>query len=72
MGKHTVAVYGSLRQGLGNHRLLMHVPKFKQGWTMTDFTMYSLGGFPAIVPDKAGKPVVVEVYEVDDATFANW
>lgn len=68
MSKHTVAVYGSLRQGLGNHRLLAHVPEFKEGKTVQPFIMYSMGGFPAIV-DGGDSGVVVEVYEVDDDTL---
>lgn len=65
---YSVAVYGSLRQGLGNHRLLEHVTRFKKGLTIPEFIMYSLGGFPAIVPGPGG-PVTVEVYEVDASTF---
>ena len=66
-----VAVYGSLRKGFGNHVLLEHVESHKKGKTVdVPFTMYHLGGFPAIVQDADGGAVVVEVYDVDDATFA--
>ena len=69
MSKHSVAVYGSLRQGLGNHRLLEHVESHEKGVTLSNFNMYSLGGFPAIT-EEGTAGVVVEVYDVDDATFA--
>ena len=71
--KHLVAVYGSLRAGMGNHRLLeRHNARLvTEGEVVSDsFTMvdYAGGGFPAIVPDKnAEVPITVEVYEVDDA-----
>lgn len=63
-----VAVYGSLRKGLGNHALLAHVKSFEEGVTEEQFKMYSLGGFPAITEEE-GAGVVVEVYDVDDATM---
>ena len=70
--KHTVAVYGSLRAGFGNHRLLRDAGDFKRGVTMESHTMYSLGAFPAITEEEhpEGKGVIVEVYEVDDTGFA--
>jgi len=65
----TVAVYGSLRVGLHNHSLLAgseFVGEFK---TSPEFKMYSLGSFPAIVPDAGGYPITVELYDVDAYTF---
>lgn len=67
-----VAVYGSLRQGMGNHRLLEEGKAWYHGKDKLDgFIMYSLGGFPcvrSVFPE--GNEIVVEVYEVDDETFA--
>lgn len=63
-----VAVYGSLRQGMGNHRWLLSdhecLEKFR---TEPKYTMYSLGGFPAVV-EKGECSVVCELYEVDAET----
>ena len=66
-----VAVYGSLRQGFGNHN------HFLRGYnclcifrSKPDYTMYSLGGFPAVVEvgDGAGSEIVYEVYDVNNQT----
>ena len=65
---HTVAVYGSLLSGMGNHRLLESSQKI--GSTLvTGFDMYSFGAFPVIVPGERDKAVSVEVYQVDKQTF---
>lgn len=64
-----VAVYGSLRQGFGNHRLLEYAEYIGGGKTVDKFQMYSLGGFPAIVEGGDTSPTV-EVYSVSDADFA--
>lgn len=67
MSRHLVAVYGSLRQGLGNHRVIqddetVYVGEFK---TEPVYSLYSLGGFPGL-KENGETSVVVEVYEVND------
>lgn len=59
-----VAVYGSLRSGHGNSYLLESANFVGIGETkQQEFTMRSMGGFPAVY--KGGKnKIVVEVYEV--------
>jgi len=68
-----VAVYGTLRKGFGNHRLLEHCNKIKTGITDEKFTMYSFGGFPAISPTNVKDTnITVELYEVvDERTSRN-
>ena len=61
------AVYGSLRRGLGNHRLLksnklVGVQEL-DGFTLWD---YAPGSFPAITEGGDSK-ITVELYEVDAA-----
>lgn len=61
------AVYGTLKKGQYNHRLL-DVPTVKflgTFETKPEYTMYSLGAFPAI--KRIGKtPISVELYETND------
>lgn len=64
---HKVAVYGSLKRGFGNHRLIEGQTFINNGFTMNDgYTMYSLGAFPGVVED-GDSDIQVELYEVDDA-----
>ena len=68
-----VAVYGSLRQGFGNHPLLYtsrYIGTFKE---KLPYTMYDLGAFPALTPNKddSMNDIVVEVYDVDGNTLYN-
>ncbi len=59
-------VYGSLRKGLGNHRVIQGSEQQEDGVISGKFRMRSLGGFPAIfkVPEVEQTDIVVEVYEV--------
>lgn len=60
------AVYGTLRKGFGNHRLLnnehcTHLGTFE---TTADWKMVSLGGFPGVIPNGT-QAITVEVYKVE-------
>lgn len=68
MSKHLVAVYGSLRKGLGNHSILGDSDLLSVE-VIKGFDMYSLGAFPAVETGKG--EITVEVYEVDDDTLFN-
>ena len=61
-----VAVYGTLRRGYGNHRLLASSKYL--GPAKTKGTMYSLGPFPAISLH-GNTDVQLELYEVDQPTL---
>lgn len=63
-----VAVYGSLREGEGNHRLLDGCDLLSRELSVDEFTMHSLGGFPALTAGKSS--VVIELYNVNEETFA--
>lgn len=65
-----VAVYGSLKKGYGNHRLLDTSEFLGTTDTYGEWTMYSLGGFPAIVPE-GNTQICIEVYRVDRETMAD-
>lgn len=60
-----VAVYGSLRAGLGNHRTILGVNRLDDGIISDKFSMVSLGGFPGLIKSETTTPIVVEVYEID-------
>jgi gamma-glutamylcyclotransferase (GGCT)/AIG2-like uncharacterized protein YtfP len=61
-----VAVYGTLKQGHGNHAHFLNKAPIA-GDQLGGFKMYSLGGFPACqhTGDNNDR-VMVEVYEIDD------
>lgn len=65
-----VAVYGSLRKNLHNHRLL-ETSDFLGDDKINNFSMYSLGSFPFIIPTETEKTIDVEVYEVTPEVFAS-
>lgn len=60
--KTLVAVYGTLKEGHGNHRLLLSSTLITKGKTDPIYDMVSMGGFPSIISGE--KSVDVEVYEV--------
>jgi gamma-glutamylcyclotransferase (GGCT)/AIG2-like uncharacterized protein YtfP len=62
-----VAVYGSLKRGFYNHRLLEESTFMAEG-QVDGLAMYSLGSYPMVVPGNG--QVAVELYEVDQLTFA--
>lgn len=70
-----VAVYGSLRKGLGNHALLSRAIEDKAARKMgmvrqaVPCTMYSLGAFPALHPSPEPKMITFELFHVNKKTL---
>lgn len=59
-----IAVYGTLRQGNGNHRLIENADYKGTYTTEPIYNLYSLGGFPGL--RKGGSTaIVMEVYAVN-------
>ena len=66
-----VAVYGSLRKGMGNHSILSGSKCLGTTTTVEPYAMYSLGGFPMVSLEGVRmSPIVVEVYECDERTLS--
>jgi gamma-glutamylaminecyclotransferase len=67
---HSVAVYGTLKEGHGNHGLLRDSYYIGEGFTSEPYPLI-VDGLPYLIDRKGkGKCVHVEVYRVDDATLA--
>lgn len=64
---HFVFVYGTLKKGFGNHRLLEKSRFIRKA--EIPGTMYNLGAFPGIRPSDSSSLVAGEIYEVDDPTL---
>ena len=63
-------VYGTLKQGHGNHKYFLSKAKLLGKFiTPPKYTMYSLGGFPGVI-DAGETSIHGEVYEVTDEEFA--
>ena len=61
-----VAVYGSLRQGLGNHNYFLKNAKYLGEFkTEPIYSLYSLGGYPGL-KENGSTSVTMEVYEVNE------
>lgn len=58
-----VFVYGTLKRGYGNHRLLEGKTLIGEGITEGKYQMVS-GGFPIIMASDDGLPVKGEVYDI--------
>lgn len=69
MSSHLVAVYGTLRQGQRNNWLLKDSKFLGTVTTTGNVLMLDNGWYPYAVLDEGDKPIVVELYEVDDDTL---
>lgn len=61
-----IAVYGTLRKGFGNHRLLQNSKFVGAGLTKEKYKM-TASGIPFVNPNKKVSNIRVEVYDVTDS-----
>lgn len=65
-----VFVYGSLKRGFGNHRLLADAKFISEHSLTGPYTMVSLGGFPGVVCTPGHERTIHgELYVVDQTTL---
>jgi len=64
-----VAVYGTLRQGEGNHDFLASAEMLGTFDSDPEFTMYSVNGYYPALVQGGHTSIKMEVYEVDDNTL---
>ena len=62
-----VAVYGTLRQGFGNHRLLEHSKFLGKTQTEPIFNMH--GHVVPWISNGGSTKITIEVYEIDEETL---
>lgn len=62
--RHTVAVYGTLREGGSNHTLLKGASSLGAYTLSGGYCMVDMGFFPGLIECDTKQEVVVEVYEV--------
>ena len=67
MHKSYVFVYGSLRKGFGNHRLLENSKFLGYGKTKEKYSLYA-DGIPYVVKEPLTQ-IKGEIYQVDDETL---
>lgn len=65
MNKKLICVYGSLRRGMGNHRLLEKSTFLGEFYTNPEYELYDLGSFPG-VKTNGNTSILTEVFEVND------
>lgn len=65
--KHNVFVYGTLKRGSRNHRLLAGQRFIATAQTRPDCRLYALQGYPGLVKTEPGegRPIEGEIWEVD-------
>lgn len=70
MNRNPLFVYGSLRMGKGNHRVLGYYFTYAGKTELHgNYRLISLGYFPGLVPADTPSRVIGELYWVDDETL---
>ena len=64
-----ICVYGSLRAGMGNARILEGSTRLSTETIQVPFTMIDMGSYPGLLEIDEQNAIVVEIYEVTPATY---
>ncbi len=65
-----VFVYGTLKRGGSNHGFLMGERFLGEALTVPGYTLYTLDGYPGMVPDATAEGVLGELWLVTPACLA--
>jgi len=65
-----IGVYGTLRKGESNHRVLGN-SEYVKTIRVNGFAMYGLSGFPAVIKGADEDSIVIEVYRIIDQKISN-
>lgn len=65
-----VAVYGTLKKGYSNHRLLKRQKFIGQGLLSKDFSLI-ISGLPFVIKEKGPTEIKCEIYEVSKRCMTN-
>ncbi|MBS0631248.1 MAG: gamma-glutamylcyclotransferase [Verrucomicrobia bacterium] len=65
-----VFVYGTLKRGGSNHGFLMGECFLGHARTVPGYTLYTLDGYPGMVPDASAEGVLGELWSVDAKCLA--
>lgn len=64
-----VGVYGTLKRGYGNHRLLKNCSVYLGEWLLSgNYSMVDLGAFPGVIDSEGQSTILTEVYSLDGPT----
>ena len=64
-----IAVYGSLRAGMGNNRVIDSSKLLSSENVSLPFEMIDLGSFPGLIKSNNINDIYMEIYEVDPTTY---
>lgn len=64
-----LVVYGTLKKGHGNHRLIRHAKFGGEVSSVEPMELVDLGAFPGAILSDEGKPVSGELYYIDEDTL---
>lgn len=64
-----ICVYGSLRKGMGNHRIIENSQLVSTETVNLPFEMIDMGSYPGLIRSKELNEIVIEVYQVDMPTY---
>jgi gamma-glutamylcyclotransferase (GGCT)/AIG2-like uncharacterized protein YtfP len=64
-----ICVYGSLRKGMGNHRLLETSKLLSTETIQDNFRMVDMGSYPGLIESEEANDIIIEIYEVTPETY---